>query len=51
MNLHANARTTPNTRLLPYQRVLSEDLRVSDAASAMGISRTTAYKWPWRRVP
>ena len=48
MNLHANARTTPNTRLLLVQRVLNEDWRVSDAASALGISRATAYKWLWR---
>jgi transposase InsO family protein len=48
MNLHANARTTPNTRLLLCQRVLKENWRVTDAASAMGVSRTTAYKWLWR---
>ena len=48
MNLHANARTTPATRLLLCQRVLNEDWSVSDAASAMGISRGTVYKWLWR---
>ena len=48
MNLHANARTTPKTRLLLCQRVLNENWRLSDAASAMGISRATAYKWLWR---
>lgn len=48
MNLHANARTTPATRLLLCQRVLNEDWSVADAASAMGISRATAYKWLWR---
>jgi transposase InsO family protein len=45
MNLHANARTTPVTRLLLCQRVLNEDWSVSDAGSAMGISRATVYKW------
>lgn len=48
MNLHANARTTPRTRLLLCQRVLTEDWSVTAAASAMGISRATAYKWLWR---
>ena len=48
MNLHANARTTPATRLLLCQRVLKENWSVSDAASALGISRSTAYKWLWR---
>ncbi len=48
MNLHANARTTPKTRLLLVQRVLKEDWPVSEAAEAMGISRATAYKWLWR---
>ncbi len=44
MNLHANARTTPRTRLLLVQRVLNEDWSVTDAASAMGISRATANR-------
>jgi len=48
MNLHANARTTPRTRLLLAQRVLKEGWRVADAAEAMGICRATAYKWLWR---
>jgi len=48
MNLHANARTTPRSRLLLCQRVLNEDWRVSDAARALGICRATAYKWLWR---
>jgi transposase InsO family protein len=48
MNLHANARTTPVTRLLLCQRVLNEGWRVADAAEGLGISRATAYKWLWR---
>ncbi|MDJ0521181.1 MAG: IS481 family transposase [Planctomycetota bacterium] len=48
MNLHSNARTTPHTRLLLCQRVLEEGWCVTDASRAMGISRSTAYKWLWR---
>ncbi len=48
MNLHANARTTPKTRLLLVQRVEKEGWGVSEAARALGISRATAYKWLWR---
>ena len=48
MNLHANARTTPKTRLLLCQRVLKEGWSVSAAAEGLGISRATAYKWLWR---
>ena len=42
MNLHANARTTPHTRLLLCQRVLNEGLSVSSVARGLGISRSTA---------
>ena len=48
MNLHANARTTPKSRLLLVQRVLKENWPVADVADAMGISRATAYKWLFR---
>ena len=48
MRLHANARTTPKTRKLLAERVLKEGWRVSDVAGAMGVSRSTAYKWIWR---
>ena len=45
MNLHANARTTPLSRKLLIDRVLREGWRVTEAAEAAGVSRTTAYKW------
>ena len=48
MNLHSNARTTPKTRQLLVKRVLREGWRVAEVACAMGISRSTAYKWLWR---
>lgn len=45
MRTHANARTTLKGRQLLVDRVLKEGWGVSSAASAMGISRSTAYKW------
>ena len=48
MKLHANARTTPHTRLLLVQRVMKGRWRVADAAHAQGVSRATVYNWLWR---
>lgn len=45
MNIHENARTTPVSRALLVRRVRGLGWRVSQAASAAGISRRTAYKW------
>ena len=45
MNIHENARTTPVSRQLLVRRVLEDGWGVAEAASALGISRRTAYKW------
>ncbi len=45
MNLHANARTTPLSRKLLVDRIEREGWRVTEAAHAAGVSRSTAYKW------
>lgn len=44
MKLHANARTTPKSRLSLVRRIeRGEPIR--SAAEAVGVSRATAYKW------
>jgi transposase InsO family protein len=45
MNIHKNARTTPQSRALLVQRVLREHWPVSAVAIAFGISERTVYKW------
>jgi transposase InsO family protein len=45
MNLHANSRTCPHTRLLLCRRVIEEGWRVREAAEAAGCSARTAFKW------
>jgi transposase InsO family protein/transposase len=45
MNLHANSRTCPRSRLLLCQRVLEEGWTVDRAARAAGCSARTAAKW------
>ncbi len=45
MNIHKNARTTPQSRALLVQRVLRERWPVSAVAMAFGISERTVYKW------
>ncbi|MHC4550954.1 MAG: IS481 family transposase [Planctomycetota bacterium] len=49
MKLHTNARTTPFSRKLLVERIESGD-SVRAAAEAVGVSRSTAYKWlrRWR---
>jgi len=47
VNLHPNARTTPFSRKLLVDRIESGE-SVRAAAEAVGVSRSTAYKW-WRR--
>jgi transposase InsO family protein len=45
MNLHANARTCPNSRALIAARVLDEGWSLRAAAEAAGVSEPTARKW------
>jgi len=45
MNIHKNARTTPQSRALLVHRVLQEHWPVSAVAIAFGISERTVYKW------
>ena len=45
MKLHANAKTTPKTRLLLVQRISEEGWDRVSAAEAVGISRRCASKW------
>ena len=45
MNVHKNARTTPNSRALLVHRVVHQHWPVSAVAMAFGISERTVYKW------
>lgn len=45
MNLHKNARLTPQGRLLLVQRVLAQGWTVGSAAGAAGLSERQAYRW------
>ena len=45
MNVHKNARTTPQSRALLVYRVLREHWPVNAVAIAFGISERTVYKW------
>ncbi len=45
MNIHKNARTTPQSRAILVARVLEGRWPVSDVAAAFGISSRTVYKW------
>jgi transposase InsO family protein len=45
MNIHKNARTTPQSRALLVHRVLREHWPVSAVAMAFGVSQRTVYKW------
>ena len=45
MNLHANSRTCPSSRVLICRRVLEQGWTVSQAAEAAGCSSRTASKW------
>jgi transposase InsO family protein len=45
MNIHKNARTTPQSRALIVRRVQIEHWPVSAVAIAFGISERTVYKW------
>ncbi len=45
MNIHANAKTCPNSRELLARRVVEESWSIDRAAEAAGISARTAAKW------
>ena len=45
MNLHKNARLTPQVRLLLVRRITEKGWRVADAANAAGISVRQRYRW------
>ena len=45
MNVHKNARLTPQGRALLVRRVREESWRVEDAAAAAGISERSAFRW------
>ena len=45
VRLHANAKLTPAHRLLLVDRIRQRRWKVTPAARAAGVSRTTAYKW------
>lgn len=50
MQIHANAKLVPSTRVLLVRRVLEERWKVAEAAAAFGISERTVYRWlaRWR---
>jgi transposase InsO family protein len=48
MNLHANAKTCPNSRELLARRVTEQGWSYSQAAEAAGVSARTAAKWAAR---
>lgn len=45
MNIHKNARTTPQSRALLIRRVLIERWPIAEVATSMGVSTRTVYKW------
>jgi len=45
MNIHKNARLTPQGRLLMVLRIEDEGWKVADAAAAAGLSERRAYEW------
>jgi hypothetical protein len=45
MNIHKNARLTPQGRLLMVLRIEDEGWKVADAAIAAGLSERRAYEW------
>jgi transposase InsO family protein len=50
VQVHANAKLVPSSRLLLVRRVLEERWKVADVAAAFGISERTVYRWlaRWR---
>ena len=45
MNIHKNARLTPQGRLLMVRRVVEEGWALAAAAAAGGLSERQAYRW------
>lgn len=45
MNIHKNARTTPQSRAMLVQRVIEKHWPVRTVALAFGVSERTVYKW------
>jgi transposase InsO family protein len=45
MNIHKNARTTPQSRAMLIRRVLVERWPVTEVAMSFGVSTRTVYKW------
>ncbi len=45
MNIHKNARTTPQSRAMLIHRVLVEKWPVVEVAMSLGVSKRTVYKW------
>jgi transposase InsO family protein len=45
MNIHKNARLTPQGRLLMVRRIDEEGWKVASAATAAGLSERRAYEW------
>jgi transposase InsO family protein len=45
MNMHKNARLTPQGRLLLVQRITDQSWTVGSAAGAAGLSERQAYRW------
>ena len=45
MNLHANSRTCPHSRVLLCRRVVEQRWKLQEAADAAGCSTRTAAKW------
>jgi transposase InsO family protein len=50
VQLHANAKLCPSSRVLLVRRVLEEDWTIGQAAAAQGVSERTVYRWlaRWR---
>jgi transposase InsO family protein len=50
VQVHANAKLVPASRLLVVRRVLEESWKVAEVAAAQGVSERTVYRWlaRWR---
>jgi len=50
MKLHANARTTPHSRLVMVRRIEKESWTAEEVAESFGVSSRTVYRWlkRWR---
>jgi transposase-like protein len=51
MNIHKNARTTPQTRAEILRRVVAQQQLARQVAAAFGISERTVRKWVARARP